>query len=87
MVIEAHRAGPATIALPGKVGLPVAYEIMLEHDGAAVLAFAGVVKAGSAASLKPLQGHKLVLCIEDGPALGVTISELIGECALLELAS
>jgi hypothetical protein len=87
MAIEAHRAGPATIGLPGRIGLPVAYEIMLEHDGASVLAFAGAVKAATAASLQPLQGHNLVLCIEDGPELEVTICELQGECALLELAN
>jgi hypothetical protein len=45
------------------------------------------VKASSIASLKPLQGHKLLLRIEDGPELDVTICELQEECALLELAS
>jgi hypothetical protein len=87
MPIEAHRAGPATIGLPGRTGLPVAYEIVLEHDGASLLAFAGAVRAASSASLKPLQGHNLVLCIEHGPDLDVTICEFQGECALLELAN
>ena len=87
MAIEAHRAGPATIGLPGRAGVRVAYEIMLEHDGSSLLAFAGAVKASSIASPKPLQGHKLLLRIEDGPELDVTICELQEECALLELAS
>ena len=86
MAIEAHRAGPATIGLPGRARVRVAYEIMLEHDGSSLLAFAGAVKA-SIASLKLLQGHKLLLRIEDGPELDVTICELQEECALLELAS
>ena len=85
MSIEARRVGSATLGLPDEPGLPVLYDITLEHDGASLIAFAGAVRSVGGGSLRAFQGQEVVLRIEDGPAVEVTIAEMDGEQAILAL--
>ena len=86
MSIESRRIGSALLGLSGEPGLPVWYDITLEHDGSTVLAFTGAVQPASGGSLCFYQGQDLVLSIEDGPAVEVIISQVQGDAARLSLA-
>ena len=86
MSIESRRIGSALLGLSGEPGLPVWYDITLEHDGSTVLAFTGAVQPASGRDLCFRQGQDLVLRIEDGPEVEVTLSCVEGDSAILRLA-
>lgn len=64
----------------------VSFEATIEHAQNAILSFIGKVKTRSGRSLAELKGQKLILQIDDGPALGVVIVHIEGEEAVINLA-
>lgn len=85
MTIEARRAGSALLGAPNTLGEPVWYDIILEHDGSSVITFAGAVQSITGRGLDFLPKQQLILQIDEGPAVEVTVSALNGDHALLEL--
>ncbi len=85
MTIEARRAGSGLLGSPNMLDEPVWYDIILEHDGASVIAFAGAVQSITGRGLDHLLRQQLILRIDEGPAVEVTVSALDGDHALLEL--
>jgi hypothetical protein len=56
--------------------------IILEHDGASVIAFAGAVRSITGRGLDHLLRQQLILRIDEGPAVEVTVSALDGDHTL-----
>ena len=85
MIIEARCAGSGSLGSPDMLDEPVWYDIILEQDGASVIAFAGAVQSIMGRGLDHLLKQQLILQIDEGPAVEVTVSALEGDHALLEL--
>ncbi len=82
-----RRSGSAFLDAPGGTGEFVSCDTTVEHDGQLLISFVGRVISSRGKSLAHLCGRDLVLDIDGGPELRVTIVRLEDTNAIIELAS
>ena len=82
-----RASSSAWLGAPGELGELVSCVTTVEHDGGSLVSFVGRVISSRGKSLAHLCDRDLVLDIDGGPALRVTIVRLEGHDAILQLAS
>ncbi len=61
------------------------FNAIIEHDGESLLSFTGILQSPSGRGFSHLYGKRLVLDIEDGPALDVVITRIDKDEAIVQL--
>ena len=85
--MQLRRSGSAFLGAPGETGEFVSCYTTVEHDGHLLISFLGRAISSRGKSLTHLCGRDLVLDIDGGPELRVTIVRFENNDAILQLAS
>ncbi len=85
--MQLRGSSSACLGAPGELGELVICDTTVETDGHSLISFVGRVISSRGKSLAHLCGRDLVLDIDGGPALLVTIVGFDGNDAILHLTS
>jgi hypothetical protein len=83
--VQSRRTGSAILGVLDEAGELVSFDITAEFKGQSLVSFVGVVTSLACKSLAHLYGRDLILDINGGPAIGVTIVQIDEHEAIIQL--